>query len=177
MNTITDTTTGTLAKQRDIQRTIVNSILLLAFATLALISSSIAPNTDSWLYLTLITVGVVGVGVVIALILFSCKSLLYTPTKSPVKQYSLFFKTDELSNLMYSIETNNMDGMSKLVGDRNSGIRLDVAISKDRKFAACQIMKYVPYNYEATSVVYTIPVEYVSRFSKLVAELCAKQQT
>lgn len=175
MNTITDTTNGTLSKQRDIQRTIVNAILLLAFVTLALISSSISPNTDSWLYLTLITVGIVGVGVALALILFSCKSLLYTPTKSPVKQYSLYFKTDELSNLMYSIETNSIDGISKLVGDRDSGIRLDVAISKDRKFVACQIMKYVPYNYEATSVVYTIPVEHAQKFSKLVTDLCAKQ--
>ncbi|MEG2760859.1 MAG: hypothetical protein RR921_05945, partial [Mucinivorans sp.] len=125
----------------------LNLLILIASITLTFSAGLIIPDATSALYLVTVTIGVV-VAIIFAIKLVSgSKKLVYTPTGSLAQEHSVFFKSDELEKLMYAIETSNTQNLKTILSPNNSGVRLDIIDSADGKFAACQIMKYVPYYY------------------------------
>lgn len=174
MNAILEATSEELSKKRS-AASIRVLISLAIFSLILIIATIIAiPDKKSVLYLGMITVGILGLAIFLIKLLSSNGDLVYIKTGSNVKSFSLYFKPDELPNLMYAIETVNVDVFNRLFADTNSGIRLDVVLSKDDNFAACQIFKFIPYNYEPVSVVYKIQSDKLSTFCGCMRTLHAK---
>lgn len=155
----------------------IYSILIALFGVILFIVTPlfIADNTSAS-YLLLITLAVVLIVFGIVRFAFGGNEYIYTQTKSKLEQVSLFFKPGESQSLMYAIETGNFDSIHKLQGQENSGLRLDMLISKDKQFATCQIFAWIPYNYQAVSTVYKLQPNIVSNLSSYIEKHLSKTQ-
>lgn len=172
--TILTAHTETIASQFSIRKILVNAIGLLVGVGTIMVATAVGETTSA-LYLFLMTVGVVLVVLFLVRLISKTNEMVYTPTKSALRKISIFFKTDELQNLIYAVETGKIELLQRLAAERNSGVRMDFMYSKDEKFAACQLFSYVPYNYEPASKVYTIEPQISRDFCKMMQELGAKQ--
>lgn len=171
MKSILETLSGDLAKKRSSKNIIYTSLGLLASVGFIVAAALFILDKTSTVYLLLMTIGVVGVITFSVKLCLGCRELIYLPTKSRVKDFSIYIETDEMHRLMYALETADTSLMTQIRSPKESGLRLDVVLSSDNKFAACQIFKYVPYNYEAVSTVYRIADNHLSQFCKGMGEL------
>lgn len=156
MDAIIETHNESLVKKHDTKRTISSLLILVLGAAMLITAILTMQETTSAIYLTLVTFGVVFILFAVIRILSAGKQVIYKPTGSEVRKHAVYFKSDEVQKLIYSIETANFAILPSILGDNNSGVRLDVYMSRDGKYAACQVFKYIPYNYEAASTVYCI---------------------
>lgn len=176
MENIINSAADVLAKQRSSKNIAYNSCALIVSFLIVFVADLMVADNKSSLYMMLVTAGSISALIFLGKMFFGNKKLIYTPTKSMVKEYSLFFDSGELQNLIYAIETGNMSVTKRTVDGKNSAIRLDVVISEDEKFASCQIFKYVPYNYEVASVVYRIPNQQLSTFCSGIKQMSREQE-
>lgn len=174
MNTILEAASDELSKKRSAGSIKVLVSLAIFSLILIIVTITAIPDKKSVLYLGMITIGIIGLIIFLIKLLNSKEDLIYVKTGSDIKKFSLYFKPDELPNLMYAIETVNVSIFKRLFADNNSGIRLDVVLSKDDKFAACQIFKFIPYTYEPASVVYKIPSDKLTDFCSCMKNLYSK---
>lgn len=89
-----------------------------------------------------------------ALVLFGVYSLfwrsremVYLPTGSVTKEYSLFFDLKHLNALTEALNNNRLGGDIDIRSSASGNVRLDVMLSRDGKFAAVQLFQFVPYVY------------------------------
>lgn len=171
MQTIIESLNDKLRKQINIKSVVISSTILLASVAAIILTNRHLSDTTSALYMAAITVSIVLFIWSLIKLLVSNKHWVFATTKSPIKSYMLFFKTDKLDNLIVDIEARNFEKLAEMAGDRNAGARLDVVISKDCNFAACQIMKYVPYHYEQVTEVVEIPREKLELFTDRIQSI------
>ncbi|MEG1649043.1 MAG: hypothetical protein RR277_04055 [Rikenellaceae bacterium] len=160
-----------LYKQINYRKASVSFLLLLMGVSIAFMASSIIKDTKSALYMTVVVLGIAMALFFLFKMLFFSREFMYAPTQSEIKDFTLYFNPEELQNLINSIETGSIAIFKKISDSTNSGVRLDILLSDDHQFAACQIYKYVPYNYEAASDVYTINENAREKFCKCIKEL------
>jgi len=77
----------------------------------------------------------------------------FKPTKSKLQPVTLFFDIHEEAALQNCVETKRLEELAHLKREKNTGIKLEALVSGDGKFAALQILEYVPYTYEAVTPV------------------------
>ena len=88
------------------------------------------------------------------------KEMVYLPTGSVTRERSLFFDLKHLDTLTDMIDHDAWSADTALPSDAGGNVRLDVLMSKDGKFAAVQLFRFVPYSYTpVTSVHYYIGSE------------------
>lgn len=95
---------------------------------------------------------------------------LFRPTKSRLKELTMYFDVHESDALQSCVEMKRFDELTKLKREKDSGIKLEAMIAGDGKFAAVQISEYVPYAYQAVTPVrcyYGLDAQtFVSSFNK-----------
>lgn len=86
----------------------------------------------------------------VAIVLLFCgvKKEIYTLTGSPVKHLTFYFESDKLNTLERSIKATFRDDAPKVEFVPASNGRMDVSISKDKKYAVVTLSRYVPHRYE-----------------------------
>lgn len=111
-------------------------------------------TTPMYMFTTLSAYTVILIGVV-KLIFFSSQ-LKYRASGAEVTKHSMYFKKEELNRILYAIETKDIALLRKIDAEEESGVRIDLFISKDCEFAACQVFDYIPYKYQAVSPVHRL---------------------
>lgn len=170
MKTIIEHSADVLTKQLCIKTTAVIVAVLIICMSMTAAALNLDMEATSPVFLLLTTVGIVGIVISLIKLVSGTKKWVYTPTGSSIKEYSIFFKPTEMYNLKRAIESGDIKSIDSMVNDTNNGIRFDVAMSKDSKFAACQLFEYVPYNYEPATDVYRID-------DKALGDFCRKVET
>ena len=79
---------------------------------------------------------------------------LYTPTGSVTKEGSCFFDVCDLHVLTARLDKKTFGKDSDVQVKSNGNVRMDYLISHDKRFAAVQLFRFIPYTYEAASSVY-----------------------
>lgn len=83
------------------------------------------------------------------------KEMVYQPTGSVTKGQSLFFDLKHLPRLTNILENGQFGAESVVKSDMSGNVRLDAMLSQDHRFAAVQLLQFVPYSYvPVTSVRY-----------------------
>lgn len=93
-------------------------------------------------------VGVVLSLVAIALLFCGVKKEIYTLTGSPVKRLTFYFESNNINNVERSIKAILSGEAPQIKFLPASNGRMDVFITKDRKYAVVTLSRYVPHKYE-----------------------------
>lgn len=175
MEKIIESSMDVVTKQKNIKKLLYAGLGIVFGIALICIATFGIADKKSGMYLLLITFGIMALVAFVAMLFLNKGQLIYTPTKSEIRAYEIFFKSEALHNLLQAIEAGNISSLYRMVGEDGQGIRLNVLLSKDNSFAACQLYKYVPYQYEPASEVYKIMDGRVSEFCQCVREIDKKQ--
>ncbi|MEG1573234.1 MAG: hypothetical protein RSC04_06540 [Bacteroidales bacterium] len=171
MESILASSLDVVAKQKNVKNSLYAGIGIALGLVCILGASFGGVDNKAALYLALMTFGIIFVLVGVVMLIFNRGQWIYVPTKSEIKSYEIFFKSDSLHSLMQALETGNIMSLYPMKGESGQGVRLNALLSKDGKFAACQVYKYVPYNYEPASEIYTIKDPVASEFCECVKKI------
>ena len=140
------------------KHTSLQSILLsiaIALAGVVIIYFSLDhDHKSSTLSMTLLTVGAILILVSLYRFFWKSAEMVYTPTGSVVSVGSYYADTDVLPLLQQLIENKNFDSSKRLTFKPSGNGRLDYMVSKDGRFAAVQLFRFVPYTYEPVSEIF-----------------------
>lgn len=78
---------------------------------------------------------------------------LFRPTKSRLKSVTLYFDVHESDALQNCMELKRFDDLKRLKREKDTGVKVEAMVTGDGKFAAVQILEYIPYTYEAITPV------------------------
>lgn len=81
------------------------------------------------------------------------KEVVYTPTGSRTEERSLFFDLKYQNDLKNCILTGDFPAATDLRSEMSGNIRMDVILSRDKTFAAVQLLQFVPYAYQPVTQV------------------------
>jgi len=76
------------------------------------------------------------------------KKEVYTLTGSPVKHLTYYFESENMTNVQQSIKACFRNEGSKVPFSSYGNGRIDVTITKDKKYAVVTLSHYVPHKYE-----------------------------
>lgn len=109
------------------------------------------PNTSMPTFLFTVSVFLFLGGIIKLFVSRSC--YIFRPTKSRMKSLTFYFDVHEGDSLRNCIEMNRFNELNRLKREKDSGVKLEVMMAGDGKFAAAQILEYIPYTYEAITPV------------------------
>ncbi len=97
--------------------------------------------------------GYTALGVVLLLVaaglpFLGMKKEIYTLTGSPVKHLTFYFESEKMSSVERSVNAAFRDDAPKVALLSYGNGRIDVTITKDKKFAVVKLSRYVPHKYE-----------------------------
>lgn len=140
-----------------------------------LLAETMIPSNSTNLYLGIITLSFVFLVVGVVKMFSSSAKMVYQPTGSPIKDYVLYFQGTDGQALDSALRTNATHILRKSWSKDGAPIKMDVVVSEDKKFAACQVYQYVPHNYEPVGSVYILPEDHLHDFCLCVGELNTRQ--
>lgn len=124
---------------------LISSILLIGLGVFMFIYSK---NLDgNMLSSALIFFGIVALGFAAFLLIARLYSDVYTKTNSPIIKRELYFDTNDFYNIKNVIENNEFTSIEKFKRVDEGNVQLYVIHSKDKKFAALQLLKYEPFDF------------------------------
>ena len=164
-----------LSKKRSLKSTVRSSVMIVGGIIAAVLVMLFLEDRTSSFYLLSISAATLVIIIGFVMLIWGGSEFIYTPTRSVAQEYSLYFKPEESSKLVDAIKSGNMADIKKIKMEPNGGLRLDVILSEDHKFASCQVFRYVPHSYEAVTEVYKIPESDRDSFCHMVKELNVKQ--
>lgn len=140
------------------KRTSVSSILMSAVIAVlgigAFVSSMRMDDATSTWSMVLMTGGTVLLLVALFRLFWKSKEWVYIPTGSVAKDGSCYFDICDLQALNNLLEQRTFDTGVDVKARSNGNARMDYMVSRDKKFAAVQLFRFVPYTYEAASSVF-----------------------
>ena len=74
-------------------------------------------------------------------------SEVYTKTNSPIVRRELYFDTNDFFNIKNVVENNDFKSIEKFKRVDEGNVQLYIIHSKDKKFAALQLLKYEPFDF------------------------------
>lgn len=129
--------------------------LLLIMAGVALIFFALDLDcASSTVSMLLLTAGTVCLLVALYRLFWRAKEKVYTQTGSAIVEGSSYWDSCDYQPLVDILEHSNFKQGRNLTVKLSGNIRLDYIVSKDRKFAAVQLFRFVPYVYEPVTQVY-----------------------
>ena len=87
------------------------------------------------------------------------KAYIYTPTNSKLHGRVFFCTSGKGQETISAIKSKNWGQLEKLIAHNESGVKLEFVTSKDRQFARCQVLTFIPYNFEPLSDIITLSGE------------------
>ncbi len=123
-----------IVKKIDIKRVSVLSILIVL---------SVFAFVTSWT-----TIGMVLLISSVVLACLGLKKEVYSKTGSPVKHYSFYFEGERRREVSEAINDRFKEGYPVVCFTSSGSGKLDVRISKDRRYAVIVVSHFVPHRYE-----------------------------
>ena len=98
---------------------------------------------------------------------FGGKAYIYTPTNSKLHGRVFFCTSGKGQETISAIKSKNWAQLEKLIAHNESGVKLEFVTSKDRQFARCQVLTFIPYNFEPLSDIMTLSAEEMEELLKV----------
>lgn len=136
--------------------------------TLMLFISTVLIDFDSHQTLSsmMICAGIFGV-IASGLISLSLKHEVLTATHSPLVCRSIEFKESAYDDVLEAATENRWTAVEFISKDSVGGVmKIELVYSTDKSFAAYQVFKYVPHNFESCSDILYINKEHISHIGK-----------
>lgn len=95
----------------------------------------------------MIFVGITFIGIALFLLIARRNSVVYKKTNSPVITRQLYYDTADFYNIKSAVENNDFKSIEKFKRVDEGNVQLYVLHSKDKKFAALQLLKYEPFDF------------------------------
>ena len=115
------------------------SVLALTFGSL---------DSSSWVYNLLCFVAFATIVAGLIILLVNKKSYRYKGSRSMVTNYGVFCENGNDNRLLNAFNNGDWKAISSMTTDIETGLRLDVLVSKDRKYCVCRPMRYVPFDFQ-----------------------------
>ena len=137
---------------------------LVGVAGIASLLVALDMDKSSSVSMGLMTLGTILLLVALYRIFWRSKERVYLPTGSTVTEGSCYLDICDLQAMNDALEHGGFD-VSYHVGTKISGnARMDYMVSKDKKFAAAQLFRFIPYTYEPASRIYYFADEEAAAF-------------
>lgn len=159
-NTISaDATLFSTAHPDIVKRTSLSSVILSAILCIvgagAFATSLKMGDSSSTISMLLMAGGTILFLLAVYRLFWRSKEWVYIPTGSVAKEGSCFFDVCDLEALNDALDKKTFTSHKDVRVKTNGNVRMDYMISRDKKFAAVQLFRFVPYTYEpASSVIY-----------------------
>ena len=95
----------------------------------------------------LIFFGIVSIIFAMFLLIARLNSEVYAKTNSPIIKRQIYFDTADFYDIKSAIENDKLDTLDKFNKVDEGNVQLYVIHSKDKKFAALQLLKYEPFDF------------------------------
>lgn len=156
------------------KRTCISSILLSSLLALGggiAISVSLGMNrTSSTLNMIVLTSGAILLLVAMYRLFWRSREMVYAPTGSVISDGTCFLDICDLKRMEDMLEQGNFETTGKLPFKHSGTVRMDYMLSKDHRFAAVQLFKFIPYTYEPVSQVYYYTDVAASQFADCLSD-------
>ncbi len=100
--------------------------------------------------------GIAIVAFAIFLLIAKLNNEVYVKTNSPIIKRQLYFDTADFYNLKNAIDSADYNSIEKFKRVDEGNVQLYVIHSKDKKFAALQLLKYEPFDFVPQTEVKTL---------------------
>lgn len=130
------------------------SSLLALGGFIAIFVSLDMDRSSSTLCMVVLTLGTIFLLIAMYRFFWRSRDLVYTPTGSVIVDGSCFLDICDLKQLEEMLEQGKFEMSDRLTFKHSGNVRMDYMLSKDRKFAAVQLFKFIPYTYEPISQVF-----------------------
>lgn len=143
-NNIKNTQIELIEKKFNITSLILSIIFIGLGAFLFVYSRNVDGNMLSS---AMIFFGVVAVVLALFFLIAKLSNNVYTKTNSPIVKRELYFDTADFYNIKNVIENEDFNSIEKFKRVDEGNVQLYVLHSKDKKFAALQLLKYEPFDF------------------------------
>lgn len=100
--------------------------------------------------------GVVAVIFALFFLIAKLNNNVYTKTNSPIVKRELYYDTADFYNIKNIIDNNDYKSIEKVKRVDEGNVQLYVLHSKDKKFAALQLLKYEPFDFVPQTEIKTV---------------------
>lgn len=108
-----------------------------------------------------------GLGGVVKL-LTSRNGYVYRPTKSRLKPLTVYYDVHASDELQNALQMKRPELLGQLRRVKDNGVKVQALVSSDNRFAAVQVLEYVPYAFEAVTPVMYFKEEEARRLSAVL---------
>lgn len=140
------------------KHTSVFSIVISAFIALVgvgVILIALGLNSSaSTLCMSLLTIGTILLLIAVYRFFWKSKEMIYLPSGSVVSKGVCYLDIADLQTMKEVLDQGGFESVKNVHIKMSGNARMDYMVSKDGKFAAAQLYRFVPYNYEPFSCVY-----------------------
>ncbi|MBR5604539.1 MAG: hypothetical protein IKW51_10170 [Bacteroidales bacterium] len=143
-NNIQNTQLDFIEKKFNISSLFAGILLIGIGAFMFFYSKNIANNMLSS---TLIFFGIIAIAVALYILIAKLNGEVYAKTNSPIVRRQIYFDTADFYNIKSAVENGKYDSLDKFKRVEEGNVQIFVIHSKDRKFAALQVLKYEPFDF------------------------------
>ena len=144
MTNIQNTQLDFIQKRFNISALLSGIVLIGLGALLFVYSRSMDGNMLSS---SLIFFGIVSVAFALFLLIARLNAEVYTKTNSPIVRRQIYFDGADFYNIKSAIEEGKFEILDKFKRVDEGNVQLYVVHSRDKKFAALQLLKYEPFEF------------------------------
>lgn len=142
-----------ISKHTNLSSVVVSIVIALVGVTSVYLSLQMDAASTT-LSMSLLTLGTILILIALYRIFWKSVEFVYTPTGSVVREGSYFSEVEDLPVLQRLMESKNFEQAQPVAFKQSGNGRMDYMISKDGKFAAVQLFRFIPYTYEPVSGIY-----------------------
>ena len=152
-NNIQNTQFELIEKKFNVTSLLLSLVLIGLGCFLFIYSGNIESNMISS---SMIFFGIAIVAVALFLMIAKINSEVYVKTNSPIIKRQLYFDTADFYNIKNAIDNADYNSIEKFKRVDEGNVQLYVVHSKDKKFAAMQLLKYEPFDFVPQTEVKTL---------------------
>lgn len=143
-NNIKDLQIELIQKKFNVASLLIGIVLIGLGIALFVLSRGVEGNMLSS---AMIFLGILFVGFALFFLIAKLNSEVYSKTNSPIVKRQLYYDTADFYNIKNVIDNNDYKSIEKFKRVDEGNIQLYVIHSKDKKFAALQLLKYEPFDF------------------------------
>lgn len=142
-----------ITKHTSVFSLVVSSLVALSGLTVILVALGL-DQSASTLCMSLLTIGTILLLIAVYRFFWKSKEMVYLPTGSIVKEGTCYLDINDLQPMNALLEQGGFESLENIQIKMSGNARLDYMVTKDGKFAAAQLYRFIPYTYEPFSKVY-----------------------
>ncbi|HPW90611.1 MAG TPA: hypothetical protein PLJ40_04285 [Paludibacteraceae bacterium] len=145
---------------RKSKKTTVNALTLIVVSIICAVAITMLPESANQ-YIS-VALGLLAGTLLIVGILklsFGRKTYIYKPTNSKLEGRVFFCTAGKGQESIAAIKAKKWAQLGNLISQNETGVKLEFVTSKDRQFARCQVLTFIPYNFEPLSDVIVLSAD------------------